>query len=114
MKTEFEITAVWNGNSYNHFGIHPSFASIYGDDPDDIEILTMKISEDQTVPEPNNKHNEADYWGWLDNDDKGFHMIYAQRFLLDICFPAGIARTEKAGQGKAYRLTIIEPKINKN
>jgi len=34
-------------------------------------------------------------------------MIYAQRFLLDMCFPAGIKETENGGGGKAYRLEIV-------
>jgi len=108
MKKFFETTAVWIEKCYNHFDIHPSLASIYGVDPDDIEILKIKISEDQSIPEPNNKPNDADYWGWLEKNDKEFHMIYPQRFLLDMCFPAGILGTEEAGQGKAYRLEIIK------
>lgn len=110
MKKTFEISAVWNKKSYDHFDIHPSLAHLYGNEPDDIEILTMKISEDQTVPEPNGEYKEADYWGWLDEDDKEFHMIYGQRFLLEMCFSTGIAGTEDAGQGKAYRLEVIEGK----
>ena len=48
------------------------------------------------------KLNENDYRG---KDD--FIMIYAQRFLLDMCFPYGIKATEEKGQGKAYRLEIV-------
>ncbi len=108
MKDTFKINAVWDENHYTHFGIQSSLASMYGDDPDDIETLVMKISDDQSIPEPNGKYTNADYWGWLDKEDGDMSMIYAQRFLLDMCFPAGIGGTEDAGQGKAYRLNVIE------
>jgi len=109
MNNTFEKTAVWSETYYNHFGIHPSIASMYGDKPEDIETLTLKISEDQSIPEPNSKCDDADYWGWYDSEKKRFSsMIYAQRFILDICFPAGIKGSEKAGKGKAYRLDIIK------
>jgi hypothetical protein len=101
----FETTAVWYGKYYHHFGIHESLASLYGDDPDDIQKLKLKISEDQTIPESD---KNVDYWGWLPKDEDKFNMIYPAYFLLDMCFPAGIVGTEKAGQGKAYRLKIIE------
>jgi len=102
----FEINAVWNEHEYRHFGIHPKTAALYGDSVDDIEIFKLKISDDQTIPPPNSKYLEVDYWGWLDTDNK-LSMIYGQRFLLDMCFPAGIVKTENVGQGKAYRLEIV-------
>ena len=68
----------------------------------------MKISKDQSIPEPNNKSEEADYWVWCDEKHKFTTMLYAQRFLLDMCFPAGIKGAEDAGQGKAYRVEIVE------
>ena len=109
MEKDFKITAVWNENHYNHFGIHEALASMYGDNPNDIETLKMRISEDQSIPEPNSKYGDADYWGWYDFEDKRLtNMIYAQRFLLEMCFPAGIAGTEESGNGKAYRLEIIK------
>ena len=109
MVISFETTAVWDEKSYHHFGIRPSLASLYGDDPEDIETIVMGVSEDQTIPEPNEKRQEADYWGWYDFEDKRFtNMIYTQRFLLEICFPAGIKGTEEVGQGKAYRLELVK------
>ena len=115
METKFEITAVYGDKCYQHFGIHPASASLYGDDPEDIQLLVMEISKDQTIPKPNGEHKEADYWVWYEYDsfigEEGFSsMLYPQRFLLDMCFPAGIKGTEEAGQGKAYRVEIIEIK----
>ena len=103
----FEVTAVWDDNHYRHFGIHPKTASMYGDNVDDIITLNLKISDDQSIPAPNSEHEDADYWGWLATDSDVLSMIYAQRFLVDMCFPAGIKGTEETGQGKAYRLEII-------
>lgn len=106
----FEINAVWDGNKcYHHFGIVPSLASMYGNKPEDIETITMKISEDQSIPVPNGEYREADYWGWINADeDELSTMLFAQRFLLDMCFPTGIAGSEEAGRGKAYRLEIVK------
>jgi hypothetical protein len=106
MKNEIITTAVWNKKCYHHFGICPELACMYGDDPDDIVTLKMKISNDQSIPETHEK--EADYWGWLDKDKEEFSMIYPQRFLLDMCFPAGIKGSEEADSGKAYRLEILK------
>jgi len=115
METRFEKTAVLNGDVYRHFGIHPKTASLYGDDPDDIVVVVMKISDDQSIPDSNVECKDADYWVWYDHDTfirkEGFsNMLFAQRFLLNMCFPAGIKGTEEAGSGKAYRVEVVETK----
>lgn len=115
METEFEITAVWDEKHYQHFGIHPNLVSLYGDKVEDIETITMKVSDDQSIPEPNEKQEVADYWGWYDFVDKRFtNMIYSARFILGICFPCGIEITEESGRGKAYRLEVIKGKHKNN
>lgn len=95
-----------NGEYYQHFGIVPSLASLYGDNPDDIVEIEMKVSDDQTIiPEIT---TFADYWEWISSDRNEFtQMIYAQRFLLEMCFPYGIKASEEKGHGKAYRLEIV-------
>ena len=115
METKFEKTAVLSGDVYRHFGIHPNTVSVYGDKVEDIVVVVMKISEDQSIPEPNSKPDKPDYWVWYDEDTiltkRGFsNMLYAQRFLLNMCFPAGIKGSEDAGRGKAYRVEIVEVK----
>jgi hypothetical protein len=105
----FKTTATLNksGKFYQHFGIRAVLCSLYGDKPEDIVGVEFKISEDQTVPKPNQPTLSADYWGWYDNDKKEFTMmIYAQRFLLEMCFP-NMEESEKRGKGKAYRLEIV-------
>lgn len=100
------INAVWNEKAYHHFGIHPSFASLYGDRVDDIVQVELSIAEDQSLPISNTGPQEADYWGWLKKGESKFCMIYAQRFLVDICFPHGIRGAEEFNEGKAYRLDL--------
>ena len=104
---EFIVTAVLSDKSYHHFGIHPKTASLYGDKVEDIVNVTLKISEDQTIPEPNCKFDAPDYWGWVNGDNK-ISMIYPQRFLLNMCFPYGIHAAEKHGDGKSFRVEIIK------
>ena len=101
----FQETAIYNGKYYHHFGIHPLTCSLYGDTPDDIETLTLKIDDNQDLP---NNNIDIDYWGWFDTDQQEFTMIYTARFLLNMCFPNGIKASEDTGQGKAYRLKILD------
>jgi len=106
----FSTTATLNrsGKYYQHFGIRKELVSLYGDNAEDIVEVELKISTDQSVPEGTTEG--ADYWGWYDKD-KGFgQMIYAQYFLLNMCFPYGIKASEERGQGKAYRLEIVNVK----
>ena len=99
-------TAVWKEKCYTHFGIHPMIASLYGDDPKDIINVKIEISKDQKKPNPEGPYVGADYWGWYDFEKKKFTMIYAQYFLLNMCFPYGLKTEEERNIGKAYRLLV--------
>jgi hypothetical protein len=108
-KTSLSTVVLDDRQRYRHFGIMPSLVSLYGVKVEDILNVEMSVADDQTLPpsiqnDPN--ANEADYWGWWDFKQESFTMIYGKRFLLDMCFPAGIKATEEAGQGKAYRLNV--------
>ena len=105
----FRTTATLNKKRdfYQHFGIRSVLCSLYGDKPEDIVVVEFKISENQEVPQPNAPALNADYWGWYDNNTKKFSMIYAQHFLLEMCFPYGTKASEEFGKGKAYRLEIV-------
>jgi hypothetical protein len=98
-----------NGKFYQHFGISSHIASLYGDDPRNIVVIEFKISNNQEIP-PHDKSMNVDYWGWYDNRTEKFNMIYAKHFLLEMCFPYGIKASEDKGQGKAYRLEIVNVK----
>jgi hypothetical protein len=102
----YKRNATFNGKYYDHFGIHPTLASLYGDKPEDIIEVSFKINEDQNISIDDNDMN-PDYWGWFDNDRQEFTMIYAKRFLLEMCFPNGIKICVDNNQGKAYRLEIF-------
>lgn len=97
-----------NGGYYKHFGIHELTCSLFGDKPEDIIEIEMETDDDQTLPPANSGSMITDYWGWYDFNEQDFTMIYAQRFLLDMCFPSGIKASEGVGQGKAYRLKVID------
>lgn len=99
-------TAVWNGKYFDHFGIHECTCSIYGNKPEEIIEVEVETAEDQTLPKSNSGSVEVDYWGWNETGSDDITMIYAQRFLVNMCFPYGIKSSENAGQGKAYRLNV--------
>jgi hypothetical protein len=96
--------AVWNGKYYEHFGIRKEIAYMYGHKENDVSDVEMKVSADQRLPVSNDGDMNSDYWGWFDFERQEFTMIYAKRFLLDMCFAYGIEAAEQAKQGKAYRL----------
>lgn len=106
----FKKTAVLKDGIYQHFGIHPKTASLYGNKASDIVEVTMRVSEDQEVPKhltgPKAPAN-PDYWGWFDSEDGEFTFIWNAYFLLDMCFTYGMKAEEKRGRGKAYRLEVV-------
>jgi hypothetical protein len=106
MNTTFKHNATFNGKNYEHFGIHPNLASIYGKKPEDVIEVCLKISDNQEIPKKDN-NMVVDYWGWFDNKKQNFTIIYPKRFLLEMCFPYGIKASEDKGDGKAYRLEIV-------
>jgi hypothetical protein len=94
------------GKYFDHFGIHESTVSLYGKEVNDIIKVEVSIAKEQNVENIN--EGGPDYWGWYDNEDETFSLIYAQRFLLNMCFPYGIDASVDAGQGKDYRLNITQ------
>lgn len=115
-------TAVFNGKCFNHFGITPMSASLYGDKIEDIVQVEIEIAKNQKRPTHQEQRDSAgaDYWGWFDNEEKKFTLIWAQLFLLDMCFPYGLKAEEERDRGKAYRLNVKQVdkklliKTNKN
>ncbi len=102
----FKHTAVLEGKTFTHFGIHAATSDLYGHKPEEIIDIELTISKDQGKPPMDSNNNAADYWGWYDCRKKCFTMIYAQRFLLGMCFGYGIEAAENSYQGKAYRLEV--------
>lgn len=98
--------AVWNGKYYEHFGIRKEIAYMYGHKENEVSNVEMKVSADQRIPPANDGNMDRDYWGWFDFERQEFTMIYAKRFLLNMCFAYGIEASEQANQGKAYRLEV--------
>ncbi len=110
MKIEPSIhSAVLQKNGYGHFGITPMSACLYGDKVEDIINVEVSVSDNQEKPPPPQDDpnvNEADYWGWWDNEMKKFTIIWSKYFLLNMCFTYGMRPEEEKGKGKAYRLNI--------
>lgn len=110
---EFDMTAVFNGSHYQHFGIHPKSVSLYGKKVEDIVHIRMRIAQNQEVPEhiagPKSS-KEADYWGWFDSEQNRFvsTMIWPSYLQLGMCFTYGMKAEEDRGRGKGYRLEIIK------
>lgn len=107
MEKVINITAVNGKNGFKHFGINDFSVDMYGYKKNDIVFLIMKVSDNQEKP-VDDRNKEPDYWGYYDNEDNKFTLIYPKYFLLDMCFPYGIESNEKRKQGKAYRLEIVK------
>ena len=100
----FKINAVIKSEEFRHFGVSPETASMYGDKPENIIIVVISVSDDQSIP--TETQEKADYWGWYDHQEKAMSIIYQSRFQLDMCFPSGIKHMENIDKGKAYRLNM--------
>ena len=112
-ETKFTSTATLSsdGSHYKDFGIHKVVASLYGKDPMDIVEVEFVISSNQTPVEKNSvqKNDKPDYWVWICKEgDIAQRMIWPQYFLLNMCFPYGIKAEEERGNGKAFRVELVE------
>jgi hypothetical protein len=105
----FKVNAVKFDNYYRHFGIHPKFASLYGDDPNDIEEITMVVDKNITTQNRDKSlDKEQGYWGWFDQKQQRFTLIYPCFLQLYVCFPGGILGEERSGQGQAFKLDVLK------
>lgn len=100
----FQTTAVFNGKCFHHFNITPFSAMLYGDKTENIVPVKFKISNNQNTPSVTAA--SVDYWGWYDNSEGKFTLIFQNWLSLNICFPYGIKGAEDCGKGKAYRLEL--------
>lgn len=99
--------AIKGSKIFEHFGIHPKTASLYGRQAAEIIEVEVSISDNQEKPK-SGKMEAADYWGWWDYKRNEFSLIWPQYFLLNMCFPYGMVPQEERGDGKAYRVNVIE------
>lgn len=105
LTTPFTRTCVKSENGYyTHFGINAAHASVWGNKEEDVLTVILKVSDNQSSP---NTHTQ-EYWGWFDNTDNEFTLIYANYLQLSVCFAYGIKTEEEIGRGKAYRLEIVK------
>jgi hypothetical protein len=110
---EFNLYGVKRENSYGEFftsiGLNINHKYAWGvKDDEPIYDITFDIDDDQS------EHREGiDYWGWLDYDEKRMTMVWSNWTQFFACFPYGVEASEKSGQGKAYRLKIVNAKLVK-
>lgn len=102
-----EQKAVKGERCFEHFDIRPITASLYGRSADEIVDVKLAVSSNQDRPTSNDGNMDVDYWGWFDYEKNDFTLIYAKRFLLDMCFAYGINGAEGANKGMAYRLEVV-------
>ncbi len=110
MKKTFEVTCVFDKDEkyYEHFWINEKIAFFYGNKPEEIVTIKMKVSKNQKLKsfEEGKLSQENDYWGWYDFEEKKFRLIWHKRLFLEMCFP-DMKASEEAKHGKAYRLEIV-------
>jgi hypothetical protein len=92
-------------NFYHIYG-HPSVVSYCdGKEKQPVFELTFEEHQNQDInAEP------IEYWGWVDfQHENKVNMIYAKRFLLEMCFP-NINLSIERGQGKAVKFNLVSYK----
>jgi len=94
-----------HGVYYRDIGIRPELSSIYGVNPEDIEDITLKVTE---VGVPDNRSNNQEYWGWYSNEVGNFSMIYPSWAQHFVCFTYGPKALEERGDGYSVRFELIE------
>ena len=77
----------------------------------DIYQIKMIIHENQKDLHNPNSINEINYIGWIISGNNFASMIYPSYDQFSCCFSYGYEILEKRGDGKAYRLKIIESKL---
>jgi len=50
----FKTTAVYKDKMFTHFSITKELCSLYGDKPEDIQEISLKIAQDQNIIENKN------------------------------------------------------------
>ncbi len=51
------------------------------------------------------------YWGWWDNEDRAFTLVFPSKNLIEICFPYGTKGETKRGRG--WVLPVMVEKISR-
>lgn len=104
------------GNSLHFFNIHPKFAHLYGEKPENILNCRVTIIDDHvslrnTYETDGYDENCVDYFGWIpydDNDDRlhRISLIQPNIKVFSIQFSGGGDFEAKEGAGKIVRLKV--------
>ena len=66
-----------------------------------------KAADECTVTETQDNAEGIEYcWGWWDNKDEKFTMVWPSRVQLEVCFPYGYKIEEKRGKGHFLRVYV--------
>ena len=105
METTIHTTGVLsNRGYYENIGITENSAILYGRDASQIEHITFEVSEDQSEGNP----QTMEYWGWFDNKEQDWTLIFPTYYQLCVCFPYELSELEERGYGKACRLNLVK------
>jgi len=50
----------------------------------------------------------SQYWGWFDNEDEEYSMIWPSKIQMKMCFPYGPEAEESRGAGRQVNLVVEE------
>lgn len=105
----FYSTGIFENKFFKSFGIHEKSANIYGHKLEEIEMLSIKISDDQ------NKTSKG-YWGFFEYDDWNIESIDNCFQLMSLRVGHGAIEAESRGNGFAIKIDIeiINEKFIKN
>ena len=87
---------------YEHFFGCRQAVGMCGVEPADIISVTV-IEE----------HKKSTHFGWWDNKDKKFCMIFRSKLQVEVCFPYGYKVCEEKGEGQLCGLRVKEGRLKK-
>lgn len=111
-RTYYGIKQIQNENEeyFDYIYDCPEGVDACSIDGEPIYELTIEIHEDQSdlFKNMDSNQDEIDYIGYLEAESNSFSLINTWCGSFACCFAYGYDAAEKNGEGKAYRLKIVE------
>jgi hypothetical protein len=83
-----------------HFAPHPETARLYDAR---LPVYAVTVSEIDPTPES--------YWGWWDQTEGAFSLVYPWRGGVEMCFPYGTKVEEARGAGRLVAVAISDAEL---
>jgi len=83
---------------YNDF-----FTSAFGTKLCDANLLILEVKVREVKD-----GDTSSYWGWWNNEEQRFTLVYLTRGILSMCFPYGIQPEVDLGRGQDHNVFIEE------